>query len=106
MLQQPLNISRINNIHVSLFVTPGGVPESARRIPGNCLLSRAPYNRDTQLLVLGWCIDFRGSRKAGWIPSVATGLSAEMALSEGTPGLTPDDLHLPALPPVDIEVVT
>lgn len=23
---------------------------------------------------------------------------------EGTPGLTPDDLHLPALPPVDEEV--
>eukprot|EP00752_Nemacystus_decipiens_P010794 g9601.t1 len=40
---------------------------------------------------------------AGWIPSVTTGISAETALLEGTPGLTPDDLHLPALPPVDVE---
>lgn len=41
---------------------------------------------------------------AGWIPSVTAGVSAEAALSEGTPGLAPDDLHLPALPPVDEEV--
>lgn len=41
----------------------------------------------------------------GWIPSVAPGVpSMEVALSEGTPGLTPEDLRLPALPPVDEEV--
>eukprot|EP00903_Cladosiphon_okamuranus_P015705 g14497.t1 len=40
---------------------------------------------------------------AGWIPSVASGISAEVALSEGTPCLTTEDLSLPALPPVDVE---
>jgi len=40
----------------------------------------------------------------GWIPSVSAGVSAETALLEGTPGLTPDDVYLPTLPPVDEEV--
>lgn len=41
---------------------------------------------------------------AGWIPSVSAGISTETALLEGTPGLTPDDVYLPTLPPVDEEV--
>jgi len=40
----------------------------------------------------------------GWIPSVSAVVSAETALLEGTPGLTPDDVYLPTLPPVDEEV--
>ena len=42
---------------------------------------------------------------AGWIPSVGIGVpTMEAVLTEGTPGLNPDDLQLPALPPVDEEV--
>ncbi len=44
------------------------------------------------------------SCNAGWIPSVSAGVSADTALLEGTPGLTPDDVYLPTLPPVDEEV--
>lgn len=41
------------------------------------------------------------------MPSVKLGVpSMEAALMEGTPGLTPEDLQLPALPPVDEEVST
>lgn len=41
----------------------------------------------------------------GWIASVGVGVpSMEVALTEGTPGLSPDDLQLPTLPPVDEEV--
>ncbi|CAM9149126.1 unnamed protein product, partial [Ectocarpus sp. 12 AP-2014] len=41
---------------------------------------------------------------AGWVPSITTGVSAEAALVHGmTPTLTPSDLRLPALPPVDEE---
>lgn len=63
-----------------------------------------------------WLLLISPSGKAGWIPSVAssstststfastsTGVSTEVALAQGTPALTSDDLQLPALPPVDEE---